>query len=141
MAEKIIGLGCTLGVDIAGGSTFVVIASVININGPGASADDIDTTTLDVADRFKTFKGSYVDPGELSIDIAYDPQTATHNSLATLLGNGNVAAWEITHSDATDTAETFDGYVKGFERTIERDGLVQASLTVKISGNPGFTVT
>ena len=125
-----IGLGVTLSVNA------VVIGSIVDgFAGPDCKADEVDTTIL--SETFKTFAKSQIDPGQLTFVIAYDPNYTDTTSLNTLLASGASATWLVTYPTATLT-ETFSGYVSGLSREIKKDGLCQATLTIKISGDPGL---
>lgn len=131
-----------LGVDPAGGSSFTNIASIVDgWEGPDTEADEGDTTVL--ADTYKTSKRAQVDPGTVSLGIAYDPNDANTQTLVDLYDSGDIATWQITFTDeGSGTAtETFSGWVKSFNRTMGGGAttMVMANLVVRVTGNPGFT--
>lgn len=138
--DKRIGYGCTLGVDPAGGVTFTTIAAIIDgWSGPDTSADDVETTVL--GDKYKTFARAQIDPGTVQFEIAYDPANATNQTLVDLYDSGDVASWQITFNDVGNgsATETFNGYVNSFSREMTKGSLVKATISIKVSGDPGYT--
>lgn len=137
---KYIGFGNTLGVDSSGGSTYVIIAEVVDaINRSGMEAEVIDTAVL--ADQYGTFCKGMIDPGTLEFDIAYDPGVGTSAVLAGLLESCTPAGWEVTYTACCsgEVAESFVGLLTSFSITSAKADLVTASISVKVSGNPGLS--
>ena len=54
------------------------IAAVSNISGPGLSLDTEDVTTHDSASGWEEVVGTILRSGEVSLDLVYDPNAATH---------------------------------------------------------------
>jgi len=54
------------------------VENVILINGPTQSAPDVDVTHLGVSGDYKEFLGGYLDAGEVSFEIYYDPSVDSH---------------------------------------------------------------
>ncbi len=114
------------------------IAQVRGISGPGASGDAVDTTTLDVSGRYRTFIGGLVDGGEVTLDLVYDTESAGHKALAIRLTSQDTTAWTITYP-TTFSAQSFSGFVTGLSAETPLDDLITAQCTIKITGSPGFS--
>ena len=56
------------------GLNWLDIAGVRDISGPGLSADTIDVTTHDSPGAVREFIKSLIDAGEISFDLAWDPE-------------------------------------------------------------------
>jgi hypothetical protein len=142
---KRIGLGILLDVDILGGTNFTNLAAIVDApDNSGAKADVADTTLL--ADTFKTKAKAQIDPGEVTFTIAYDPSDGTTSQkLATVLADViNTANWRITfpaYAGAAQKIETFLAQLTGMGRTLKKDKLNIAPITLTISGNPGFATS
>lgn len=142
--ERRSGLGFLLGCDSTGGTTFVNIASIVDgLDGPSATSDDADVSIL--SDTYKEFRKGQTDPGEVTFMIAYDPKDSTSWLLAAMIGTlqNPPPNWQITYPDVgtgSDT-ETFRGYLKSMGRSIKKNELVQATITIKVSGSPGFSTS
>lgn len=111
------------------GST--TIAQRVTISGPSRSVGSVETTHLDSAT--KTYRPTILDNGELSLEIEYDPDDATHTSLEDLMATPEIESWVLEF--ANGTTYTFDGFLTGFEPNgMEVEGKLLASLTIKLSG-------
>jgi hypothetical protein len=130
MAGPYAGFATTLKI----GSTAVV--AVRDIAGPGISTTVIDASTRD--SRAKAFLPGMYDGGEITFDIAYDPDTATHGAtgIVALQLAGTVSSWVVTFPDTTPATCTFSGFVTGFSVKAPMDDLLSADVTVKVSGVP-----
>lgn len=120
-------------------STYTTIAQVRDISGPGTTADQIEVSHRD--DQWRRFKAGMRDGGELTFDIVFDPDLASHDptlstSIYAALANGTSQTFRITYpgvATATTTA-TFGGFVSGFELDTPMEDAQSASMTIKISG-------
>ncbi len=124
--------GCTI--KRTGGS---IIAHILSISGPSISRETIDTTDADATDDWRTFIASYIDGGEVSLEINYDPDNATHAPGAGILLDFAAATldnWTLSFSDDTPTIWTFDAICTGFEPSMAHDGVLTASVTLKVMG-------
>lgn len=133
MAGKKIGYTTTIATSTSG-----TIASVRGISGPGASGDNVDTTTLDSTSRYRTFIGGLVDGGEVTFDLIYDTEDAGHKLLAQLLTSQDTKAWTITYP-TTFTPQAFNGHVSGLGVETPLDDVITQPVTIKVSGTPGFS--
>ena len=136
-----IGFGVVLNCDPTGGTTFAALGAIVDgLDGGDAKTTVIDTSIL--GDKFMTHGGGQIDPGEVTFTIAYDPlDAATNLVLSALLGNSNIANFQISYpavAGAGATTETFKGLVSGYKRTIAKDKMITAEVTITISGDPGF---
>lgn len=125
------GLGTTISI---GGVNIGVLTS---INSPELSADTIDTTTLDVADGYRTCEQGLKDAGEVSVSGHFDTGDAGQIALKTAFDAGTLAAVVITFPTALGATWTFNAIVtkyKSGEATLEDTLGFEA--TVKISGKP-----
>src|SRR5688572_10291437 len=106
---KYLGKEVTLAVDAddAGAGAYAVIAQILDINGPNSDGDDVDTTTRDNADLYRSFIGGWKDPGELTFDLVFDAAAATHASLMTLHVSRLEVPWKLTWPTGTAKMATF----------------------------------
>jgi hypothetical protein len=143
---KRIGLGCSLSMTpTTASSSYTTIAGLISLPGPNASADDIDTSTIDNTTDgtfWKTFARGQVDPGEMSLTLAYGSTDASSKKLGTALKDGLKRKWKIVlGSTVTGATEIFVGYVKGMGREVSKDAMIIRTVTIKVSGTPAFVST
>jgi len=147
--SKILGFKTQLGFgssEGAGSSTFTKVAGLLSLPGPDGSGDDVDTSTIDNPDDFKTFARAQVDPGEMSMTLAYGSTDASQKQLGTLYGSGTIVSWGfIFNSTAAASTQwdsnTFNGYVKSMGRAIEKDSMITRTIGIKVTGDPGFPTT
>ena len=137
---KLLGLGTVLKCSTAGTTTYgVTVGQIVSIDGPNASAADVDVTTIDAGTQFRQFKRGMVDPGELSLSIAWDPSTSDQKALNALLRNGTTAKWMMI-APTTTIYEEFDGYVKGIGRSIALDQMTVSPVTIKVTADSTATI-
>ncbi len=144
---KMIGLGTKLYVkaSTASTTTYSQIAGLISLPGPEASAEDVDTSTIDNSTdatvNWKTFQRGQVDPGEMTLTLAYGSTDASSKKLGTLLKTGALQTWKIIFPNTSASVETFTGYVKSMGRALEKGTLITRNVGIKVSGAPGFAST
>lgn len=130
------GEGTILKVTISAALTAIV--QVTNIGGPTFGVASVETTALDsTAHTFRPSK--LVDGGEVSLDIEYDPNNATHQKFTSLLAAPAVVACELIFNDGLTTPAkiAFNAFLTGFEpngMAVEEN--LGASITLKVTGLP-----
>ena len=117
---------------------FTSVAQVLSISGPSISRETIDTTDADATNDWRTFIASYIDGGEITLEINYDPDTATHETTAGILEDfGDAIAtdptnYELEFPTSPVTKFQFAASVTGFETSAPHDGVLTASVTYKV---------
>jgi predicted secreted protein len=130
---KYAAYGTTFGV--TGGT---VIANVKSITGPGLKLDTVDVTTHDSTGGWEEVVGTILRTGDVKMELAYDPATATHKNaadglLAILIGK---TAHGFTLTFPNSTAWVFNALVTGFEPSAPHDKDLSATVTLKVTGSP-----
>lgn len=130
------GFGTTLARgDGAEPEVFATLAGVSNITGPGISRETLDVTAHDSPDGYREFLGGIKDPGEVSVDVNYDP--AVHDVWVDDLDDVDPRSYEMTFPDGTVWA--FAGFLTAFEPSAPFDDKLSASATFKVTGKPAIT--
>ena len=115
-------------------------AIVDGVDGADAKTTVIDTSIL--SDKFMPKAGGQIDSGEVTFTIAYDPLDTTTNTLLTgLLGSSALATYKILYpiiGAESQQSDTFTAIVTGYKRTIAKDKMILAEVTLTISGDAGF---
>jgi len=119
----------------------VEIGQIMSLSGPSISVATIETT--DLADTAKTFIAGMYDGGEVTFDVAYDPDTASdpdsgHHFMTTDMLAGTEGYWKVEWSDGNYIHAK--GFITSFSPTAAIDDKVTASFTVKVSGGVTFVV-
>jgi hypothetical protein len=118
------------------------IAEVVDISGPSFSQSTFDAPSQDTT-WMKRVAG-IVTAGEISFEINMIPKNATHDDatgLLSLLGALDDHAFALVFNDAgtgTKSQWRFSGYMVGFEHEEPVDGILKASCTIQINGEPTF---
>lgn len=119
--------------------TYATIGQVIDIGGPSASADQIETSHRD--SQLRKFQSGMRDAGEVNFGIMFDPDLASHDpTLATSIYKdwelGRLANYKLTFPGVVAAVTTcvFSAFTSafGFDAAME-DGL-KADVTLKING-------
>jgi hypothetical protein len=116
-----------------GSASFVALANVTSWDGPSTENPEIDTTALNSA--AKEFEGGLIDFGELTLEINYDPNNATHQQIfADMEANPPTkTGWRITFVNPTINF-TWPAFVKGFSISGSVDEKISGSLTLRLAG-------
>jgi len=119
-----------------------VIGQVESISFGGIETNDVDVTTLDSSDAYRDFVPGLIDPGDLTITITYDKILASHKALSNHLNGRTVLdGWSVAFTGSTTDPDTFSGYVNSLSREVPLDDKMTATFGVKVTGDPGLTIT
>jgi hypothetical protein len=120
--------------------TYETFAQVRDLGGPSATADQIETSHRD--SLFRKFQAGMRDGGEMSFDIVFDPDLASHDpTLATSTykdwENGTVRNYKVTFpgTGTKTTTCTFSGVITGYEFDSPMEDALTAAITIKINGS------
>lgn len=129
------GYAAEFQVEIA--SVYTKVAQLRDIGGPNMAADEIDVSDRDL--RWKQFIAGMLDGGEVSFDLVYDPDLASHSAsvaggLITLFAAGSTNNFRLKFADATPATATFAGFVKEVQPKAPFNDTQTADVTIKVSG-------
>lgn len=124
--------GTTLSVTI--GAVLTPIAELTNIDGVAVEADDIDTTTHNSADGYRTYEQGLRDGGSVEIEGIFI-NDASQIGLKTLFDSGALVACEIGFPAGLAHWE-FNAYVKALSNGAPIDDRLSFAATLKVSGKP-----
>jgi hypothetical protein len=148
----------TLAVDWHSGTSYVNIGQIRDVSGPGISRNSIEVPAdHDATNNYLEFFPGMTDPGEITFDINVDFSGAVGTAQVltpagtSILGSfkddyncSTLPGWRYRNTGiCAGTADwTFEGFVTGFEYSGGAvEGSVEASVTVKISGEPTLSVS
>lgn len=144
MSQAIIGLKTQMQIeDSSNPGTYLTIAEVLTITALSLSTESVDVTNMDSPDKFMEFIPGLRDSGEVSFDINYIFDEATHGSSTGILQDfvdveTTVRNFKIIFPDVGSTTWSFAGFVTGFTLNDPVDAAVTASITIKVTGKPTF---
>lgn len=135
MANKYSGFAAVLQTTVA--STLTDIAGVRDISGPSMTMEEIDVSSRDNA--WMEYVGGMIDGGEVTFDIVYDPDHATHlaataGGLVKDLMNRTAQAFKLKFADTTPATASFNALVTKFTPKAPYQDAQTADVTLKISG-------
>ena len=119
------------------GETLGPVAYIQSMSGPGLTLDTEDVTTHDSASAFEEVVATILRSGELSMDIVYDPNDATHDAstgMPAMMESKIPVGFSMVFPGAVTWA--FAAYVTGFEPSAPHDGALTAAVTLKLTGAP-----
>jgi predicted secreted protein len=120
------------------GST--TIAQVQSISGPGLALDTDDVTSHDSTGGWEEVVGTVLRSGEISLDLVYDPNAATHKNAAggliADLVSRTAQTYNLVFPSSPAVTWTFTALVTGFEPDAPHDGALTATATMKVTGQP-----
>jgi len=124
--------------DAGESGSYVPIAKVRDVKGPGLKLDTEEVTTYD-SNGWKEYEGTLIDGGEVSFELEYDPSLATHsgqtnnaNGLAAMLIARAPRDFKVTFPDAAEV--TFTALVTEFEPEAPVGGTRKASVKMQVTG-------
>lgn len=145
------GFGATLGYDLAAGSSYTVLANVLEITGPSQSREIIDVSHLSNADSTRTKIAGIIDPGTITLSCIMQADAASHDvtngALSAFYAAPNTVAsrptWQLTVNDSvagTDAKMEFAAIIQNFNQTgLTLTGAWTFELTLAISGKVTLT--
>jgi len=118
--------------------TYVPIAKVRDVKGPGLKLDTEDVTTYD-SNGWKEYEGTLIDGGEVSFELEYDPALSTHSGqqsntegLPAMLAARQPRDFKITFPDSAEVL--FKALVTEFEPDAPTGGTRKASVKMQVTG-------
>lgn len=116
-----------------GPMTYITIPEVKSFSGPGGSAEVIDTT--DLLSTSKEKRMGLPDEGQLEFTIMYLPKDAAHMALRTARQSRERTAFKLVFTDQSPKTEwSFNAFVTGFSVSGAVDGVIEAQVTLEITG-------
>jgi len=125
------------GATVSFGSVFTSL-KLANISHSGFTRNTVDASHLGTSGGKEFLASSIYDPGELSCEVHFDP-TLKATISAAMTNDGTAQALTITYpaGGTTTTAWSAYGFLTGFDVTAQKEELMTATATVKLSGSIG----
>jgi hypothetical protein len=121
-----VGTGTSIAFQTTGFAAFIM-----GVDGPDQSRESIDTTHLGTTGS-KTFRpGDLVDNGELSLDIAFDPDLTIPIAAAV---ETVVITFPVPAGKTTGAQWSFSAFCTGHSAAIPLEEKMTAKMTLKITG-------
>lgn len=134
--NEMIGQGTILAVSPDGGTNWTNVARLETIGEFSlGEVEDVETTTHDSAGGFKTYIAGLAEAGELSFSGVWIADTSQRNLAAI---RGAARDWRITLPGGLGVFRCA-GYLKALTVNPQREGRIEFSCSVKLSGAPTMT--
>lgn len=117
------------------------LGGVRSIEGPDAERETVDATLLSSTSPWQSFLVGDGDPGTVTLTVAYDNQNDSQIYLNAVLAGSTLCSMAIVYNSASLDTDSFTGYIIGRGRTIERNGIIEGPITIKLSSAPGFATS
>lgn len=136
---KYAAFGTTLKI---GGTAGTAVVNVESIEGPEQSVEMLDMTAHDSGSAYREKVASFIDAGEVSLTIQWDPGHATHKNAAGglryLLANRTSSSFAITYPTTPAASDVFTAYVSKFVPSAPFDDKLTAEVTLTLTGAPAL---
>lgn len=119
--------------DGASSENFSEISEVKTFTGPGGSASVIDVTSLQSTAKEKRM--GLADEGQLQFTINYVPADATHIALRAARAARTETNFRMIFTDSGGMRWDFSAFVTGFAVSGGVDAVVEAQVTLEITGS------
>lgn len=132
--------------------TLIEVGCVTSIDGIDTTNEQIETTCLD--DTARTYVSGLATPGNATFGVNFDPDDATHIRMHELKIAGTILEWVVGFSDGIidpeiDSGGTWDlsgtrswirfqGFMTSFPFSFAENAVVQSTIGIQISGEPGL---
>lgn len=117
---------------------YTQIAQLRDVNGPGLTRDTVDVTTKDSASNWREFLSTLRAGGEVSANIVFDHNGATHAQLVTDHAADASVGYRISLNDTGSTVITFSAFLTSLSITGAMEGAIEADITLQITGAVTF---
>ena len=113
------------------------IAQSLSIEHSGAGSETYKSTTLDTGPYHTYDQTGYAEPGQVTMELFYDPALVGHQFITDLMDAPADNAMKLIFSDASEFSFTQSGVQFGV--SVVMDDGVKGSVTYQIDGDPGWT--
>lgn len=134
---KYAAFGTTLKI---GGTAGTAVVNVESIEGPEQTVETIDMTAHDSGSAYREIAPTFIDAGEVTLRIQWDPNNATHKNAAGglryLLAQRTSSTFAITYPSSPAASDVFTAYVTAFTPSAPFDDKLTADVTLTLTGAP-----
>lgn len=134
---KYAAFGTTLKV---GGTAGTAVVNIESIEGPEQTVEMLDMTAHDSGSAYREMRPSFIDAGEVTLRIQWDPNDASHKNATTglraLLAARTSQTFAIGYPTTPAANDVFTAYVTKFVPSAPFDDKLTADVTLTLSGAP-----
>ena len=118
---------------------FTTVSEVKSINGLKMSAKQEDVTSHSSTDPWRQFISTLIDGGTVAFGLNFIPTDATQDLSTGILRDFNNRTrrnFQLVFPDGGNTTWTFPANIQDFGVDAPVDGVLAASITLKVAGKP-----
>jgi hypothetical protein len=131
---------------IASGTTYSSVAQITQLGISGSQTETVEVRTLDGSAGIPYVSTGYVEGGNVTFDLLYDPALAGHQTVTDLItsahllttGAQNTQQWKVVFANTASTEMTFVSAGIGADITVDPANALRGSLSLKCDGCPAF---
>ena len=118
--------------------TYVTVANVGDITGPGFSGNVVDVTSHSTTVPWREKIVTLLDAGQVSCKVYFIPGDPGHQALFTVFVNRTLEAWNLVYPDTNHSTINFNAYISKFAITATVAGVIEAAMTLEVVSEPTF---
>lgn len=126
-------------------SAFGNVYQVTDLSMGALTRERIDVTHLGTTNDQRSYIGGFIELGEVTFSVNYDPNQASHSGqaggLAGLLVNGTTYLWRVQPGGSTTDPITFSGYVSNFQPNFAVGEAAAADVSIQITTLPAYSTS
>ena len=122
-----------------GTTTSATLDNVTNISGLDGETEVLDVTSHDSAGAYREKVASFLDAGQVQLDVNFDPSETTHRAttggILYLRDQRLIVPWELKFPGTPVHKVTFQGFVKSAPIDAPHDDTLKMSPTIEVTGS------
>ena len=126
-----------------GTATTATLTNVTNISGLDGETETIDVTSHDSASAYREKVASFIDAGQVQLDLNFNPNEATHRAttggILYLRDQRTIVPWKLKFPGSPSHSVSFQGFVKSAPLDLPFDDKQSASVTIELTGSATWT--
>lgn len=122
-----------------GSGIYTTIAEAKSITGPAVDRDEIEVTHQQSPAKHREVIAGLRDSGEISFDVNYNPNDATHDAVTGLLSrqiSGVIENYKLTFPSSPPKSFICPCFVKSCEPTSPVDGVLNMAVALRVASAP-----
>ncbi len=126
-----------------GTTTTATLTNVTNISGLDGETEVIDVTSHDSASAYREKVASFLDAGQVQLEVNFDPNSTTHRAttggILYLRDQRTIVPWELKFPGTPAHKVAFQGFVKSAPIDAPFDDKLTMSPTIEVTGSATWT--
>ncbi len=122
-----------------GTTTSATLDNVTNISGLDGETEVLDVTSHDSAGAYREKVASFLDAGQMQLDVNFDPAETTHRAtsggILWLRDQRLIVPWKMTFPGTPVHSVAFQGFVKAAPIEAPYDDILKMSPVIEVTGS------